>query len=85
MEKCTIQQAIYLGILFKASRGPNVSGHFDPDRHGLLSRANGELVGRRQRRPTLPSWATDVLFQHSSGPAQYVGYNMVGYTMLHPV
>lgn len=55
MEKCTIQQAIYLGILFKASRGPNVSGHFDPDRHGLLSRANGELVGRRQRRPTLPS------------------------------
>ena len=46
---------IYLGILFKTSRGPNVSGHFDPDRHGLLSRANGELVGRRQRRPTLPS------------------------------
>ena len=48
----------------------NVSGHVDPDGHGLLSRANGELAGRWQRRATLPSWATNVLVKHSGGPAQ---------------
>ena len=56
---------------------PVLSGHFDPDRHGLLPRANGELAGRRQRGAALPPGAPDVLVQHSGGPVGNMGDSMV--------